>query len=292
MGFINNYSPLRYPGGKAATAGFFANILSINNIGNDGIYCEPFAGGAGVALTLLLNGRIEFIVINDFDPCIAAFWSSFLYDPKRFIDKILECDISMDSWFYHRYIYNNADSMDLNNADQRFVLGFSTFFLNRSNRAGILPKAGPIGGKYQKGKYRLDARFKKDVLISRMKKISIMKDRIIFTSHDARDFIANIKLQGFPKEKLFMYLDPPYYHKGKELYLNFYTHDDHLCLASEIIGYNYCKWIMTYDDCLEIRKIYNCQEIIMCQFDIKYTMQKVRSSNELLIIPKSTKYIA
>jgi DNA adenine methylase len=63
-------------------------ILEANNINSNGVYCEPFAGGAGVALTLLLTGRIGSILINDIDPCIAAFWHSLLDIPHKFIDEI------------------------------------------------------------------------------------------------------------------------------------------------------------------------------------------------------------
>lgn len=288
MSFINNYSPLRYPGGKSSAAGYFIDILSANNIGADGIYCEPFAGGAGVALTLLLTKRVERIVINDFDPCIAAFWNSLLDTPERFIEEISKCEISIESWEKHREIYNNATTLNLTDSEVRFSLGFSTFFLNRTNRAGILPKAGPIGGRKQTGAYRLNARFKKDVLISRIKEISTFRDRIVFTSYDALAFIKNLSIRGFEAEKLFLYLDPPYYHRGKELYLNFYSHNDHLLLAEYMKKFNYCKWMMTYDDCDEIKMLYTSEHLSIKDFTLQYSLQRVRKAKEILIAPQTT----
>lgn len=288
MGFINNYSPLRYPGGKAAVAGYFIDILSANKIGTDGIYCEPYAGGAGVALTLLLTGRVECIAINDFDPCIAAFWYSLLEEPEKFIDTVANCEISIDAWHLHRTVYNNAPFQDLNSSTKRFELGFSTFFLNRTNRAGILPKAGPIGGSTQAGKYRLDARFKKDVLIERIKSIIAVRDRIHFTSCDALVFLKNLQTSSWPQEKLFLYLDPPYYKKGKELYLNFYKNSDHFALANYILKFSHCKWLMTYDDCNEIRELYTKPDIRLAEFNIQYSIQNVRKASEVMITPRFT----
>ncbi len=59
------YSPLRYPGGKNKLAKFIASICVQNNI--NGHYVEPYAGGASVALHLLINGYVKEITINDFD---------------------------------------------------------------------------------------------------------------------------------------------------------------------------------------------------------------------------------
>jgi DNA adenine methylase len=289
MSFVNNYSPLRYPGGKASAAGYFVDMLSANNIGNDGIYCEPFAGGAGVALTLLLINRVERIVINDFDPCIAAFWNSLLHESEKFIAEIEKCEISIESWEKHRSIYNSSATLNLLDDEERFSLGFSTFFLNRTNRAGILPKAGPIGGRQQAGSYRLDARFKKEVLIERITKIALAKDRIAFSSDDALVFIKNLEKSRFEANKLFLYLDPPYYHRGKDLYLNFYSHKDHLCLADYMKKFTYCKWMMTYDDCEEIKSIYLDKNILFHEFTLQYSMQKVRKAMEILIHPKNIK---
>ncbi len=286
MGFINNYSPLRYPGGKAAAADFFAQVLSNNNIGSDGIYCEPFAGGAGVALTLLLTDRVDTIVINDFDPCIAAFWTSLLENADEFIEKVKRCTVSINTWKRHRTTYDSASSLDLAEPRQRLKLGFATFFLNRTNRGGILPFAGPIGGREQAGKYKIDARFKKDVLIERLRKIAALKDRIVFSSKDALEFLHDFSQLGLPTNKTFMYLDPPYYKRGKELYLNFYSPQDHAVLADRIIPFKHCRWLMTYDDCPEIRQIYDRPQVNLQEFHLRYSIQHPRKAVEIMITPK------
>ena len=51
---LNHFTPLRYPGGKAKLAPFVKSLLAENAL-DDGVYIEPFAGGAGIAMQLLLH---------------------------------------------------------------------------------------------------------------------------------------------------------------------------------------------------------------------------------------------
>lgn len=53
-----NYSPFRYPGGKSKIAPLIRLIIE-NDKKQNITYIEPFAGGAGVALDLLLNGTVK-----------------------------------------------------------------------------------------------------------------------------------------------------------------------------------------------------------------------------------------
>ena len=75
------YSPLRYPGGKNKLSKFISKICIDNNI--NGHYVEPYAGGASVALHLLIENRIKKITINDYDRSIYAFWHSVLWDTNK-----------------------------------------------------------------------------------------------------------------------------------------------------------------------------------------------------------------
>lgn len=290
MSSIFVYSPLRYPGGKAAMASFFKKLISLNNITSDkGIYCEPYAGGAGVALTLLLDGNVNQIIINDYDPCIASFWYSILKHNEVFIQKIHDCEISLNEWHKQRAYYDYMGRRRKLNSEDKINLGFATFFLNRCNRAGILPKAGPIGGKKPKeGGYPIDARFNKKALINRIINIGNHKNQIRLFSLDAISFLNNLKALGLNKKETFIYLDPPYYIKGKELYLNFYQHKDHVKLAKYMINFNYCKWLMTYDKCNPIKTMYQNPKIVVNDLSIQYFMQDVRKTKEILIRPIKT----
>ena len=59
-------SPLRYPGGKSRITDFVKQIIKDNNL-LDGVYVEPYAGGAAVALSLLMDEYVSSIIINDKD---------------------------------------------------------------------------------------------------------------------------------------------------------------------------------------------------------------------------------
>ena len=290
MGTLNNYSPLRYPGGKAAIADTFSALLDANGILKNGTYCEPFAGGAGVALTLLLKKRVGRIIINDYDPCIVAFWMAIIKDGPQFIQRIKDIDVSIDEWVRQRKVYNGARRSDLCSRDRRFQIGFATFFLNRCNRSGILPNAGPIGGFRQEGKYLIDARFRKDVLCERIQIIYENRNNILVTSDDAEKFLD--RLPGLVEEpkNTFLYLDPPYYERGNQLYLNFYGDDNHRSLAKKIAHFRFCPWVMTYDDCESIRAIYGeYQKLKLSALELMYSMQKVRKTKEILITPEFVK---
>ena len=135
------YSPLRYPGGKNKLAKFVALICEKNAV--SGHYVEPYAGGASVALHLLFNGHVKEVTINDYDRAIYAFWYSILNDTEKFCRKIRNTDVTLETWRKQKKIQNNkATEKNL------LKLGFSTFYLNRTNYSGIID-GGMIGGVSQ-----------------------------------------------------------------------------------------------------------------------------------------------
>ena len=148
-------SPLRYPGGKSALSKFFSDVINQNNIEN-GVYCEAYAGGAGAALDLLFSKTVDRIILNDVDFHIYAFWDAVLSHSDELINRLDACDVTIEEWLTQKQIYDQPSDYD------SIDIGFSTFFLNRCNRGGILPNAGPIGGYEQTGNYLINARFNKD----------------------------------------------------------------------------------------------------------------------------------
>ena len=269
-----NESPLRYPGGKSRLSGFVASLIKKSGIEKP-IYIEPFAGGAGVALSLLFSNCVDAIVINDYDKAIYSFWRAILTETKRFIKKINEVDITVDEWRKQKNIYRTQ------NKHYSFELGFATFFLNRTNRSGIL-EAGPIGGYAQNGNYKIDARFNKLKLIEKINKIANYKDKIHVYNQDIRDFVRG-SLEKY-LEKAFIYFDPPYYQKGKCLYKNYFIKKDHQEIHDLIINIK-TPWIVTYDNADEIKSIY-CDQIGW-MFDFTYSAANSGKSEELFFISNS-----
>lgn len=239
-------TPLRYPGGKARLGPWLAELLSFNGLDN-ATYIEPYAGGAGAAIYLLLNNKVKNIILNDIDTAIYSFWFSVLTHPSHLIRLIRKTEISIDEWCKQKEIYTNPARYN------EVELGFATFFLNRTNRSGIL-SAGVIGGKAQGGKYKIDARFNKEELIRRVLKINEVADRIKIYNLDCVDFLnKNVSIKN---SELLYYLDPPYYQKGSQLYKNHYSHAEHESISRIMRDFDK-PWIITYDACESIKKIYN-----------------------------------
>jgi DNA adenine methylase len=256
-------TPLRYPGGKGRLGPWLAQVLRHNKI-SGGWYVEPYAGGAGAAFYLLMQGFVDHIVINDADPVIYAFWQAATRHTNSLIQLIKKTPVSMQTWEKQRVVIANPNQYDI------VEVGFAAFFLNRTNRSGIL-SAGVIGGKNQTGPYKLDARFNETDLLGRIEKIGAMTNHITVLGLDAVELLTNAG-PGFP-EKCLVYLDPPYYVKGSLLYRNHYQPEDHFAVAESVLQATY-PVIVTYDDCPEIRDLY--KNISTVNFELHYSTHVAR----------------
>ena len=263
-------SPLRYPGGKGKLAPLME--LLIKKTGHyGGTYVEPFAGGAGIALELLGKGIVKDIVINDWDKGIYSFWRAILTETDRFINDIRTVELTIPEWYKQREIINNYSKYS-------YELGFATFYLNRTNRSGII-KGGVIGGLEQNGIWRMDARFNREDIINRIVKIVSNKEHIHLYNKDVDSFIRNY----LPKyqQNAFVYFDPPYFGKGKQLYLNFFSYKDHVRIEKMINDQVACDWVITYDDAPEIADIYHNHALR--RFDLNYSAAVKRKASEIII---------
>jgi len=249
-------------------------VIAVNGL-QDGVYVEPYAGGAGAALNLLMGEYVQRIVLNDADPCVYAFWNAILKRKDDFVRRIVSTPVTIEEWEHQREIYRNQSRYS------RIMVGFAGFYLNRCNRSGIMVNGGPIGGVEQDGKWRIGARFNKEELIRRIEKIHLFRDRISVHNFDAIDFLTNVVNENTLHDKCLVYLDPPYFIKGRKLYLNHYIPCDHVNLASFMKGQTHFKWLMTYDDVPEIRHLYtNCNTI---SFQLNYSAHSRKLGNEVLI---------
>jgi len=230
------YSPLRYPGGKNCIFPFVSRLFYENQM--IGVrYAEPYAGGAGLALRLLFEGYVDHIYINDLDVSIYAFWRTIVENSDEFCDWIENAEITIENWKKHKEIQKKSESVSF------YELAKSTFFLNRTNISGVI-KGGVIGGIEQLGKYKIDARFNKQDLIKRIKKIYRAKNRITVSNYDGIQFINNLDKK---KKEIFIYLDPPYLKKGADLYMNYYLPQDHRRLSKNVKNLHK-KWMVSYDN--------------------------------------------
>lgn len=267
-------SPLRYPGGKSCLIDLAAELLRLNGL-EHGHYAEPYAGGCGLALSLLYGGHVSDIHINDIDPAIWAFWHCVLNETEALSDLVLNTPVTIEEWFRQRDAYRSTGLEDV------LTLGFSAFFLNRTNRSGIIKGAGVIGGLQQRGNFKIDCRYNQEDLARRILRIKKYKDRIHLSHNDGQDFMINMD-RRLPKRSL-LFIDPPYFCKGADLYTSFYKPNDHVKIADTIVKLSR-PWIVTYDDVPEIREIYASNR--QYGFDIAYSVREKKLGAELLIASK------
>jgi len=268
---VRYISPLRYPGGKAAIAPFLEKTILINNLVGCKYY-EPYAGGAGAALELLKRDVVSAIYINDADIRIYAFWKSVLNDTDHFVDMIFSIPLNIDEWKRQKVICDNPSLYST------FEIGFSTFYMNRCNRSGILLNAGPIGGIEQNGKWKINARFNRANLAQRVIDVAKMRDKIILSNLDATLFLQQNLKDG---DKNFIYLDPPYVKKADKLYMNNYTTKDHTNISKYLKEIDNLPWVLSYDDTPLVRSLYS--EYTTTSLPIRYSLQAKRVSKELFI---------
>jgi DNA adenine methylase len=271
---MRDASPLRYPGGKWRVTPFFERILSRNGLKNC-LYVEPYAGGASLALSLLFSGHVAEIHLNDLDAAVHAFWDCVLKRNREFVQLLGETPVNPEEWRRQKAIYAAGPAAGM------LALGFATFFLNRTNHSGIL-NGGMIGGKKQAGEWRLDARFNRPELERRIKRIGAFKTRIHLSRSDAVEFLRG---QDLPARS-FVYLDPPYYRAGRDLYLNAYKPSDHLAVR-QCVETLTTPWIVSYDDVPEIRKLY--KNVKSRCLTLLHTARSARPGKEVLFFAPELK---
>ena len=268
-------SPLRYPGGKRRLVNFVKTIIQQNDL-LQSTYVEPYAGGASIGIALLLDGYVTHIHINDLDRSVYAFWYSVLYKTNELIRLIRDTPITMNEWYRQQKTQARAKKNPL------LELGFSTFFLNRTNRSGII-SGGVIGGKNQNGDWKLDCRFNKTELIQRIERIAEQRKNISLHNLDASVFIKTV-LPTIEVNSL-VYFDPPYYVQGQQLlYVNFYKPKDHRNVAARISKIKQ-PWIISYDDVPEVRLIY--QNYRSLSYKLHYAAQSKYIGKEVLFFSKN-----
>lgn len=272
-------SPLRYPGGKTRLASFLAKAVDENfGAGERITLVEPYAGGAGASLALLFAGRVNEIIINDLDNAIYTFWKVTILDTDYLIRRIKRIDITIDEWRKQKRIYKTSSN--------EYSLAFATLFLNRTNRSGIM-YGNPIGGIGQSGKWRMDARFTKETIIGRLEKIKEYKNKIKVFKLDGIKLLKRLEQHKRVKD-YFVFLDPPYYQKGKSLYLNHYNNKDHQKLA-DFLNTSSLKWITTYDNIPYIKKLYSGRQTN--EFSIHHNAYESRVGKEIMVFSDNLNFV-
>ncbi|RHJ26418.1 DNA adenine methylase [Bifidobacterium longum] len=280
-------SPLRYPGGKGKISLFVGNVLVDNEI--NGTYIEPFAGGAGVAINLLLANKIRNIVINDLDDGVYSFWKTVVADPEYLLRRIRKVPFDyikdgpkLTPDAYARYWSEVKKRFDFDHYTDYRCKGFDFFMLNRMNVSGIV-RGGPIGGHEQTGKYDISARFNRETLCRRIERIAGLSSRITVTNLEASYFCKVLSKERYcSMSNALVFVDPPYYVQGRNLYNSFATDRIHKLMAERLLQENGWKWILTYDKAPQIDKLYPATKVNKYEYQISYSANKRGKYSEYL----------
>lgn len=266
-------SPFRYPGGKGFLAPFLArHVASLGRPMER--FAEPFAGGAGSALRLLKNNTVASIVLNDLDVRVFSAWKAILSENERFLERLSQCTPDIETWRDCRELVEDP------HVEYNFEVGFATYFINRTSRAGIIIGSGPIGGYDQKGKWLIDARFYKDTMRERISWLGQNADRIELSNRDALSFL-DWSTKRFDSNETFYFIDPPYVAAGSRLYFNAMKEGDHVALADYLKSDKLKHWLLTYDSADLISALY--EEAAPCELEVPYSLGKIRKERETLV---------
>lgn len=266
-------SPLRYPGSKASLVGYVARLLKENYL--EGChFLEPYAGSAALSLGLLQQDIVSRATLVERDPLLFSFWETVFRHPYALIDRLIDLPITIETWQAFQKYRSATDLSEY----PLIEMGLAGLFFNRTNFSGIL-KGGPIGGVKQESQYKIDCRLNKDRLIEQIIELSQLHSKIDVVYDDALEFLGRIRTE-LKNQECFLYIDPPYYEKGRSLYRYWYVDADHKKLAKYLTRCD-LPWLASYDNHPSIRKIYHSANQIEIYFD--YTVSRARKERELLI---------
>ena len=203
-------SPLRYPGGKTWLVPHIRAWLSRTR---PRMLIEPFAGGAIVSLTAIMEHLAEQAILMELDRDVAAFWRAALLHGPSLAARIAEFTPTRE----------RVRNLERGTPEGAVDQGFRTLVLNRTHRAGILAPGASLNRRGENGKGIL-SRWYPETLIARLNAITEHADRIAFHEADSMQLIEPL-LQSWGRVAA-VFVDPPYTAGGKRAGTRLYTHND------------------------------------------------------------------
>ena len=266
-------SPLRYPGSKRRLSSYIKSAIKLNEL-KPKLFVEPFAGGASVSLDLLIDDLVEEIGLSELDPSVAAFWKAVFFDTDWLIQEIESMEITIETWEYYK-------ALEPNNDRERAA---QCIFLNRTSFSGIISStAGPIGGKSQKSRYKLDCRFNKSTIVKRILELSQLKSRVAFVENASwQEVLSQLEELDRPYEDIFYYFDPPFFEKAERLYTYYFTLENHHTLHKETAKLSH-PWIMSYDPAPTIIDLYSLNGVSPKRVELLYSAGGASEAKELIV---------
>lgn len=273
-------SPLRYPGGKARMAPFLGEMFAQQVATMDvEVWLEPFAGGAGAGLSMLEADAVSEVWLTEKNPAIAAMWRTVLDEGKALAARVERTVPDLAMWEHARQVIAAAESGERDLDD--IGLGSAALVVNRCSRSGIVaPRAGPIGGKSQDGRWTVASRWNGAGLAERIRHLATLRNSIRFTEGDAIEAITDLDGSGIEDEVL-AFVDPPYLREGNRLYANGMSELDHRRLA-DALNASPARWMLTYDDEPAVAEVLYPQRRVLA-YRIPNTANRQRIATEYAV---------
>jgi len=276
----------RYPGGKSKLKHEIINSLKNKSHLDSVQYREPFFGGGSIGVMLLLdNPLLNRMWINDKDIGISCLWTALIRYPEDLKEKVLSFTPTVDQ-FYEMKVKLSDVTLKMPRQRKKIVdIGFHKLAIHQISYSGLGTKSGgPLGGVDQKSDYKIDCRWSPAYICKKIDKLhgrfsSVYVHENGCTNYDFTDLIKDDSCDSL------IYLDPPYYVKGNELYQCGFTNDDHVRL-SEALKETKHRWVLSYDDCPEIRDMYSWANIDELCVNYSITALKDKDTGERLSTKK------
>lgn len=262
-------TPMRYPGGKSRLYPVMSSLLACNDL-SGGTWAEPFCGGAGLALALLIKGDVSRVVLADADPAVVSVWFACRDQPAELCRFVSEVPVTVSEWRRRREVWQRL-------SEPSFELACATLFLSRTNRAGILG-ARPTGGLSQDGPEGIASRFCREGVCRKIRAVASRADSVEVLWCGWAEFLGEVS----PKlgKGSVTYLDPPYVGAGPGLYRRSLSTDEHERLAGTLRRMT-TPWLLSVDDCGLTRELY--RGFPQTDIGISYTATAKRRAAELLV---------
>lgn len=250
-------SPLRYPGGKSRSVDLISSIIPTFDE-----FREPFLGGGSIFIYTKQRFPNKKYWINDLYFELFKFWEMSQKDVDALIDKVYEWRNQFPiGKELHKFLNENLHTF--NDLER----GAAFFIYNRITFSGT-----SLSGGFSESAFT--GRFTNSS-IQRLNQFAKVINGSKITNFDYEELV---KREG---ENVFIFLDPPYYSATKSALYgkngNMHKLFDHVQFAKNMKNCKH-KWLITYDDCEYIRKLFSFANII--PWELMYGMRNVKSGSD------------
>lgn len=250
---MKNISPLRYSGGKSRLYKQISQYFPKDK----NIMLDLFFGGGSVGLNWLTENQNHELIANDIDNNLINFWETV----KNKVNHLLFWKELINDESLTKHIFNNS----------KLYPSWISFLVKNKCSFNGLNEKGTWSNRAFKENFNQST-------FTRLSKCSNLIQRTIFYNYDYRTLIPILN------KEIFIYLDPPYLIPNvKKLYKHGdFNHNE----LSEILKNIKTKWVLSINDCSEIRdwyKDFNIYEINITYTSSNTNKNKCKKVKELVI---------